>query len=72
MKIITKFDKFINEDTNEPIKKGDIVGNSVQGFDFEVVDMKPGLHGLKVKNLITGEVFDTTYQNMRKKRNQEY
>lgn len=31
-------------------KIGDTVGNTIQGFIFEVLEMKHKLHGLKVKS----------------------
>jgi hypothetical protein len=44
------------------LKVGDIVGNSVQGFNFEVVEIIP--ESLKVKNLKTGEILLTHKDNM--------
>jgi hypothetical protein len=41
---------------------GDIVGNSVQGFNFEVVEIMP--ESLKVTNLRTGETLLTHKDNM--------
>ena len=45
-----------------PIKVGDIVGNTVQGFDFKVLDIQDDL--MKVKNFITGKEFMTDIDNM--------
>lgn len=50
------------------IKVGDIVGNSVWGFNFEVLEIKPGLYGIKLKNLATGEIKQTGIDNVRKKK----
>lgn len=44
------------------IKIGDIVGNTVQGFDFLVLDILKDK--FTVKNIITGEVFNTYKVNM--------
>lgn len=54
------------------LTKGDIVGNTVQGFNFEVVDVQDGLHGLKVKDIKTGRIFNTTFENMRKRGSDKY
>lgn len=44
---------------------GDIVGNTVQGFNFEVIEIIPEtFYNLKVKNLKTGEVILTHKDNM--------
>ena len=47
-------------------KIGDTIRNTTNGFIFEVLEMKHKLHGLKVKNLITGKITNTTYENMEK------
>jgi hypothetical protein len=44
------------------LKVGDIVGNTVRGFNFEVVEIIP--ESLKVKNLKTGEILLTHKDNM--------
>jgi hypothetical protein len=46
-----------------PIKVGDIVGNTVQGFDFKVLDIQDDK--MKVKNTITGKESITDIDNMR-------
>jgi hypothetical protein len=48
------------------LKVGDIVGNSVQGFNFEVIEMAPYYTEslIKVKNLKTGETFLTHKDNI--------
>jgi len=49
----------------EALKVGDIVGNTVQGFNFEVIDITPViLDSIRVKNLKTGETFLTHKDNM--------
>jgi len=68
MSKIDNFEKFNeNLSNDDSIKIGDIVGNTIQGFNFEVIDMENKLHGLKVKDIRNGEVFNTTYENMRKR-----
>lgn len=47
-------------------KIGDTIRNTANGFIFEVLEMKHKLHGLKVKNLKTGKITNTTYENMKK------
>jgi hypothetical protein len=44
------------------MKVGDIVGNTVQGFNFEVMEILP--EALRVKHLKTGEVTLTHKDNM--------
>ena len=48
------------------LKVGDIVGMSVHGFNFEVIDIAPFQSSctIKVKNLKTGEIFLTHKDNM--------
>jgi hypothetical protein len=46
-----------------PIKVGDIVGNTVQGFDFKVLAIQDDK--MKVKNTITGKESITDIDNMR-------
>ena len=48
------------------LKVGDIVGNTVQGFNFKVIEMAPYYTEslIKVKNLKTGETFLTHKDNM--------
>jgi hypothetical protein len=50
------------------LKVGDIVGNTVHGFNFKVIDIAPIKHfsscSIKVKNLKTGETFLTHKDNM--------
>ena len=48
------------------LKVGDIVGNTVQGFNFEVIEMAPYYTEslIKVKNLKTGEILLTHKDNM--------
>ncbi len=46
------------------LKIGDIIGNTVQGFNFKVLEINSGLYPLKVKDLKTGKIFKTTYENM--------
>ena len=48
------------------LKVGDIVGNSVQGFNFEVIEIALYYTEslIKVKNLKTGETFLTHKDNM--------
>ena len=69
MKKISEMRGYIDENllNDNSIKISDIVGNTVQGFNFEVITMESKLHGLKVKNIRNGEVFNTTYENMRKR-----
>jgi len=43
---------------------GDIVGNTVQGFKYEVLSIKDS--ALTVKDQDTGRVFDTEISNMYK------
>jgi hypothetical protein len=38
----------------------------VEGFNFKVIELNSDLHGLKVKNIKTGEIFNTTYENMKR------
>lgn len=45
-----------------PVQIGDIVGNTVQGFDFKV--LKIDFPYLLVKNTKNGEEFKTFYYNM--------
>lgn len=61
----SRMNEVINDFTD--LKIGDIVGNTVQGFEYEVIGLKNELYGLKVKNIKTGKIFDTTYQNMTKR-----
>ena len=46
-----------------PIKVGDIVGNTVQGFDFKVLGIQDDK--MKVMNIVTGKEFTTDIDNMR-------
>jgi hypothetical protein len=46
-----------------PIKVGDIVGNTVQGFDFKVLGIQDDK--MKVMNIVTGKEFTTNIDNMR-------
>lgn len=54
--------KLNSEAVAEKIKVGDTVGNTVQGFDFEVLSIS-GDH-MKVKNKVTGKTIDTYIDNM--------
>ena len=62
MKNLLSFDEFLNESVNKKIKVGDLVGNTVQGFDFKVISISGDR--LKVKNTVTGETKDTYVDNM--------
>jgi len=46
-----------------PVKVGDIVGNTVQGFDFKVLGIQDDK--MKVMNIVTGKEFTTDIDNMR-------
>ena len=46
-----------------PIKVGDIVGNTVQGFDFKVLGIQDDK--MKVMNIVTGKELTTDIDNMR-------
>lgn len=54
------------------VKVGDMVGNTVQGFNFKVIDIKSGLYGLVVKNMDTGEIHSTNKDNMYKPKKPHY
>lgn len=70
---ITSGDEYrVQENKNIPtrrdefdIRVGDTIGNSVNGFNFEVLKIKDsGLHSLKVKDKRSGKIFNTTKENM--------
>lgn len=47
------------------VKVGDTIGNTVRGFNFEVLKINnTGLHPLQVKNKNTGEVINVSKENM--------
>jgi len=52
----------IDEAISDEIKVGDIVGNTVQGFNFKVLNIKDDK--LEVKNIKTGKKFETYINNM--------
>ena len=54
---------FTRQNTSS-INVGDIVGNTVQGFKYEVLSIKNS--ALTVKDQDTGRVFDTEISNMYK------
>jgi len=56
--IMEEMDKAISDE----IKVGDIVGNTVQGFNFKVLNIKGDK--LEVKNIKTGKKFETYIDNM--------
>ena len=54
--------KEIDEAISDEIKVGDIVGNTVQGFNFKVLNIKGDK--LEVENIKTGKKFETYIDNM--------
>jgi ssDNA-binding Zn-finger/Zn-ribbon topoisomerase 1 len=52
----------IDEAISDEIKVGDIVGNTVQGFNFKVLNIKGDK--LEVENIKTGKKFETYIDNM--------
>jgi len=55
-------------DVEEPkFKIGDTVGNSVDGFEWEIIE-NPDKVWITVKNTVTGEIRKTFRENMRKSR----
>lgn len=60
---MTKFTKkSLKESQSDKIKVGDIVGNTVQGFDFKVISLSGDK--MKVKNTETGKELETYVDNM--------
>ena len=47
-----------------PIKIGDIIGNTVNGFDFELLAIEQEFY--KVKNILTGKIMRIYSTNMYK------
>lgn len=71
IKDLKKADKYSGGGGVEEIKVGDIVGNTVQGFNFEILDVEDGSQ-LKVKDVRTGRIFNTYFGNMYKSYTDKY
>lgn len=57
-------ESYVNE-VKSDYKIGDTVGNDVIGFDWEVTDIKQsGLYNVTIKNTRTGEIKNTTKENV--------
>lgn len=62
MKNLKPFENFITEATVDKIKVGDIVGNTVDGFDWKVMKIKGDT--MEVIDTVSGKTKTTYIDNM--------
>ena len=73
MKDVQKIKEFFSkplEENKDLIKVGDIVGNTVQGFNFKVKEVKKDTY--VVQNTKTGKTIETDKDNMYKSGTKNY